>query len=654
MKVLAKEDFYSAVAELLKLYREGDLFGLANSPLLQTPLFTEMLLLDEPFSLTNSRELVEAVLSWGIHELTPSGQQDWYNKFWRHYNLLNAFYLDGMTVAEIAERMGIAEQTFYEWRSASVSALAQLLYQECYHPSDLFGCQQQLIQQRYEQLSAEEKTTLALVSVSSSPLPLRPLFNPEEINHLRKLHEKYLLVLLPSEVTQPDLLRRHIDQLLPEERRVAAHKSLTDKFGQAGLFQSAVLHAYEGGQIEEAIRLAVTKEEVLFKQADVEALYTLFGKIVSLSSQQTGIALDLWSEFLMVAAKTAKWVGEQDLALNYSRQALSAPDIEIKIKAYYQRAKLLSRVNLDACLSHYAVCLDLMERSGRLETGEVNLRRLATRMLIDRAWIFIQERPNYENADRDLNRAEALIPAADSALWCDLYNARAGLVARSQSAEKAMPLRLQALTSAEESGDIERMTKMAYNVGIDYVFAGDYENGRVYLSRSLDWAQESGNLQTLGLAHKGLGGCCFFTEAYEEAISHYEKAYEIWCHTNNKNWQVYITYDLVEAYATIGRFLEARQQFEIGMQLAKELGNERMLAELDELSQRFSTLQFSLGARQAEALAYVDVRGSITRQEYVALTGVAKSQAYRDLDEMCQIGLLTRVGKGRGTRYVRA
>lgn len=355
---------------------------------------------------------------------------------------------------------------------------------------------------------------------------------------------------------------------------------------------------------------------------------------------------------MLAAAKAAEWADALDSALDYSRQALAAPDDEIKIKAYYRRAKLLSRVNLDACLSHYAVCLELMERLGQVVERGTGLSRLATRMLIDRAWIFIQERPNYANAARDLDRAEGLIPAADSALWCDLYNARAGLVARSQSAEAAMPLRLQALTAAEAAGDVERMTKMAYNVGIDYVFGGDYENGRFYLSKSLAWAQQSGNLQTLGLAHKGLGGCCFFTEDYREAITHYKKAYGIWCDTNNKNWQVYILYDLVEAYATIDRFLEARRQFETGKELATELGNERLLAEFEALSRRFPPLQFDLDARQAKALAHVNAQGRITRREYMDLTGVAKSQAYRDLDEMCRMGLLTRRGKGRGTRYV--
>ena len=655
MAQLAKDDFSAATAQLLKLYRDGDLYGLFNSPLLQTPLFTEMLLLAEPLSMSNVRDVVEAVLQWGLRQLRPAGQQNWHDNFWRHYNVLASFYLNGEAVAVLAERMRIAEQTFYEWRSTAVSVLTQIIYQECYQPRDLYGRQLQLIRQKYQQLSSSETNLLNLVTIANTPLSVRPLFKATEINTFNELENRYLLVFIneQKEVTQPDNLRQLLDDLLSEEQRVVGHTLLFEKFLHANNLPAAIHHAYASGQSDTAVHLAVQKEIQLFQQGDPAELIQLWRKIVSLGAQTAGVDANEWAQFLMVAAKTAEWADALDLALDYSRQALSAPDNEFKIKAYYQRAKLLSRVNLDECLSHYAVCLDLIERSGLLDGGGVELKKLATRMLIDRAWIFIQERPNYPKADADLHRAESIIPAADSALWCDLYNVRAGLIARSQSAQEAMPYRLQALTSAEASGDIERMTKMAYNVGTDYMFGGDYENGRNYLSKSLEWALTSGNQQTLGLAHKGLGNCAFFTAAYEEAIVHYKKAFDIWCATNNKNWQVYISYDLVEVYATVGDYTRAWRQLEFGQNLAAELGNERILAELDELTQTFPALQFELGERQAQALVYLDAHGKMTRQEYIDLTGVAKSQAYRDLDEMCEQGLIERQGKGRGTHYMR-
>lgn len=654
IRELSKEEFQEALAELVKLYRRGELFVLDKSPLLETPLFCELLLVDEPHAIATSRDLTEAVLTWGVGKLRPSGQQDWHAGFWRHYNVLHGFYLEGLSIAELAERMDIAEQTFYDWRGTALVVLGQLLYQESYHPQALFARRQEFVKLRYGHLEQAEQQMLTLIAASAEPLPVRSLFHSDDVDILQRLQTKHFLTFSEDlkTVSQPEELRQHVQRLTSEEQKQEAHETLAHKFMQAVMIQPALWHLYQSGQVYAVVQTAVTHEDTLFKQSNITELHALLGKVVDGDLQQ--VEPNLRAQFLLLSARAAAWVEALDLALTYSRQALAAPDIRIKIQAYYERAKLLHRVNLDECLSHYAVCLELIDRSDKLNgTADPELRRLATKMFIDRAWIFIQERPNYELAAEDLTQAEQIIPSADSRLWCDIYNAQAGLISRSQTAKAALPSRLKALTSAEASADIERMTKMAYNLGSGYMFAGDYENGRRYLHKSREWAIQSGNLQTLGLAYKGLGSCCFFTEAFDEAITHYEKAYEIWCETNNKNWQIYISYDLVEAYATVGRFIEARQQFETGKQLAVELGNERILQELQALVGQFPTLEVALSPRQAEALAYVDNHGRISRTTYIDLTGVAKSQAYRDLEEMCQLGLLQRVGKGRGTHYIR-
>ncbi|RPI58498.1 MAG: hypothetical protein EHM56_01620 [Chloroflexi bacterium] len=55
--------------------------------------------------------------------------------------------------------------------------------------------------------------------------------------------------------------------------------------------------------------------------------------------------------------------------------------------------------------------------------------------------------------------------------------------------------------------------------------------------------------------------------------------------------------------------------------------------------------------RQAKALEYVTAYGQITRGEYASLTGVAKSEAYRELQEMVDKGVVARRGRGRGVHY---
>lgn len=53
------------------------------------------------------------------------------------------------------------------------------------------------------------------------------------------------------------------------------------------------------------------------------------------------------------------------------------------------------------------------------------------------------------------------------------------------------------------------------------------------------------------------------------------------------------------------------------------------------------------------AMQYVQEHGSITNQEYRALTAIAETTALRDLEALVKRGALVPVGKGRGHRYQR-
>lgn len=61
---------------------------------------------------------------------------------------------------------------------------------------------------------------------------------------------------------------------------------------------------------------------------------------------------------------------------------------------------------------------------------------------------------------------------------------------------------------------------------------------------------------------------------------------------------------------------------------------------------------WGLNERQARALAYLKAYGQITRSEYCTLTGVQKSEAYRELQEMVQKELIVLRGRGRGVHYM--
>jgi len=51
-------------------------------------------------------------------------------------------------------------------------------------------------------------------------------------------------------------------------------------------------------------------------------------------------------------------------------------------------------------------------------------------------------------------------------------------------------------------------------------------------------------------------------------------------------------------------------------------------------------------------LSYVEKNGHITNQELRALTHLSHTSAYKELTTLVDRGVLKKVGKGRGTRYV--
>ena len=60
-----------------------------------------------------------------------------------------------------------------------------------------------------------------------------------------------------------------------------------------------------------------------------------------------------------------------------------------------------------------------------------------------------------------------------------------------------------------------------------------------------------------------------------------------------------------------------------------------------------------LNERQRDALSYTRSKGKITTREYMALNHVSRGTAYAELKDLNSKGLLTAIGKGRASRYVR-
>ena len=73
---------------------------------------------------------------------------------------------------------------------------------------------------------------------------------------------------------------------------------------------------------------------------------------------------------------------------------------------------------------------------------------------------------------------------------------------------------------------------------------------------------------------------------------------------------------------------------------------ESTFIEIDDISEQ-------LNERQKKALFHVEKNGQIATKEYVKINHVSRRVAYEELRDMTDKGLLSMIGKGRGTKYVR-
>lgn len=631
------------VTNALKAHRDGDIFQLADSPLAQTALINGYFLPDEPRTTLQLGQAVQTVLRWVVDGVRPMGEQDWLSPLWRTFNVLDGFYFQRDLIATLAERMAIADQTFYDWRNSAVATITRLLQSELDDATATTARRQFALMTRYDAQPATLQAVIQLLALLESdetlPIDWLPLLldnvpnlaTPLIVSERRtvRLHKDLARVIQPK-ISPPDW--RHL------------HNELGKLFHAALQPFSALVHWSQGGRLVAAAEQIVTHQDSFLAEGLAEAVQRV---ILGMGAADFADHPTLWAQLQLVAGRIAEQLNSLEVASAAYAQALAAPDLPTKATAYHRRAKLMQRINLDECLIHYNMGFDLLA-----DADTPALQTLRVRMYIDRAWIYIQERPDWEAATLDLISAESHLPAHDVRLRCDLYNALAGLAMRRGNAIASIQNRQKAWVTAAESGDQSLMLKTAYNLGQGYYRNQQFVDGEPYLQRSLALAEEINDQQMIAMTHKGMGNGAFLQGDYQQALTHYQHAYAVWQETGNHNWLAGVCYDLTETHIMLNQLPAARPFYEQGIALVTTLQHERLGDEFAELQDRFPSLTLQLNERQERAVQFIRANGAITRRQYVALSELSQTQAYRDIEELLSLGVLERVGSGRGTRYV--
>ncbi len=638
------------VGEALRLSREGDLLALAELPLAGSSLLDAWYVGSAPQGSDERGRATQAMLSWLIERLRPSGTHSWTTLSWRPYNVLSAFYIAGRRIAEIAELMAVAEQTIYPIRAQAITALVKILREELARPAQLRD--NYAIVDLYPQLRPDQQTLLRMLAIMRGPIALGLLYELARAAQIAQI-EQHLQALTTGDLLTSDeqrttyavqaKLRPYLRTLLSPEERQTWHNLAGQHAASRADYLEAAIHLRLAGSYDRAAQLLIEHHRQIIDTLHSGELRNLLSEFRPSETSDPA----MWLRLKLVSGDVAMTMNDVATALREYQQALGASEVQIKAEAYYKRGKAFRSQNTAEAQAHFAYCISLLEAA---MPGDP----LLYRVYLDQAWMLFQDRQDIVQAEHSLRRAAALIDPANRAAWAELSNAWGMYYSHQGQHAQAIIHHQAAWLAANETQDSTMQTHTAHNLGDSYMKIAQYDQALAYFGQSADLARKTGNRRMEGLCQKSIGACRFWLQQYEQAITHYQQAHAIFTSMQNRNWQANTCYDLAEAYAELGEVGQMQRYFAEAVALAQEAGLDRLLGDLSALTRAYAGLYpptVPLNERQQLAYDHLKRHSAITNREYRDLTAVSPKQAARDLNELLEWGVLVRVGEGRSTAY---
>lgn len=638
------------VTQLLKLCREGDILSLATTGVAQSLLVDGCFLTGEAVASDVRGRALQSVLRWGVDRLRPAGGHSWLAISWRPFNILHALYIEGLRVAEVAERMAVAEQTLYQNRPNAISTLTNILNEELAHSQHADQRKQYALTDRYQRHPAAAQQLLRAVAIFRHPIPVRLLYTLlSETNDVQStlttLLESPLLVTDSQATTlllHPDMQSTLMTLQTPEER-TRWHTLAAQHYVQARRYVEAAHHWWHAGSAEIAAQLLIDHYQAIVDDLQVEELQMLLAQF-----HEGDVTAQTWAGLKLVGGKSAEFSGDLHTALQEYGALLGADDIRTRAAAYHLRAGIVFKLhNVDEALMHYLFAIELLEE-------HLPDDPLLPRLYIDNARLLIDECYAPDRALPNLERAQTWVDntAAPPGLKADLAEAWAIYFFALRDYARVIVYHLRAWMIANQLQDIQRLLHIGHNLGMNYILLKQHDQALDYLERTRTLATEAGNHSVRIACEKTIGGCYFELGDYAKALAHYKKAYAAFKELGNANWLAHTCYDLAELYAQLKQTGLLQEFYAEGVALAQMVKDEHLLADFAQLGEaHLGGISAEISPRQLQALTLVRQNGAITNRQYRELTGVSQKQAVRDLNELVQMGQLQRVGSGRSTRY---
>lgn len=650
MQQLSNQQIEKELSDGLKYVREGRILELSSMSLAQTHLVADCSFNDHPMTPDIRGRALRSVLRWSIDRLMPGGKHSWLSIDWRYYNTLKSFFIDGLKVGEIAERMGIAQQTLYLARTDAITELSKIISAELRSPTDQERRKNYFLEDQYLLHTPPARRLLRLLTVFNRSMSFKLAVKILADKHSAKdLSAAYLELtnsgLVISDPTSSTLL------IHPEiSHFLAFHLNTDEQEGwhlQISQFFLAKENYFEAAQQLLLAGLPQSSANILLNYSDeisnnmqVEEMQNLILKF-----DKSELDEESWSRIQLLAGDNLKMLGDLDGAMSIYQKGLGAPTIELQAEAYYKRGMALFYTNFDEALAHYNHTIRLLSESN---TG----KKLLTRVYIARAQLFMREQ-QLNKAEESLELASNLEQEADRKIYSYLQSAWYYLAIKQNELRKAVEHGQQAWLAATEIGDSVRMAEMSHNLGMVYAQLGEIDNSKNYLNKSTKLAQEMMNLEMVALNHKTMGGLLFVQGDFEHAIEKYKIAWDMLSEMGNLNWLTHTAYDLAEAYGQIKDVDRFWIYFNKGIELAEKTGFSSMAENLEELriGFGFKNLKDSLNDRQYLIFQFFEQNNKISNREYQTLAGISPRQALRDLQDLVEKGLIEKKGGGRSVYY---
>ncbi|HAJ34922.1 MAG TPA: hypothetical protein DCL15_04405 [Chloroflexi bacterium] len=677
----------------------GSILALSRSPLASSPLVTPALVLDPltPTPEERGRGL-QLALRWALAQIAPEPPRyplgefrplddpTWRDPAWWRYNILRHRYVEPLHPDDFVESGRYTEtlmaltgivtaDAFFDVRNRAVRAAAAALEQLLTNSRAQDELQQQALIYFCAPLmrQPELRAMLGIAAALDGVFPRTLLLALASAENLPAPDAGVDALILQRFILTGDAgaslwmapaLRAYIYHREDQARRRVRHARVADYFARRELSLAAAQHLRLAEQWEAAADQLLDHASHLTGEtppatlrAEVTAL--LAGRL----DDTRRYRLQVWASDLSAA------MGDAEAASDACRAALKVAHTASEQGAVFRRmGKLYEMRNQLRALAYY--------RQAEAALSQDSSPELVA-LLKDRGWLHIHRRA-WGEAAADLTRALSLTPVNDIATRADVLDALAALRRYQHDLPAAISYAQQALALREQSGDLLRVTKSLGNLGLLYTATGEYGHAVAAHQEARAAAQRLGSLElaatatlNIGLAHHLAGDRVKAVEVYRASLA---QAREI----NYVLVELRALSNLAEALAELGELEAAQRYWQRGVELARreEFDDER--AYLQELAERFGFRKTDahqtstapdagkpaptsagyqpavdlLSAEDALALDLARREGKVTPRRLMEVAHLSKATATRRLTALAAAGLLTQVGRGRGTSYV--